>query len=138
MCLLSYTNSAIIYPESTASTRPIENKQLNGQHDVFNSITSIVKKGIVRLVENSKQKLEAAGTESSSLGLTSLMAGAIAIALCRIRAIRNQVADSRICVLTAGKDNPSFYSAQYMNFMNVYFSAQKLVLILSLTCFNLI
>jgi hypothetical protein len=103
---------------------------LKGQHEVFHCITNVVQSRIKQMVTNAKQKLEQTGSEqgsSSAGGLTSLMAGAIAIALCRIRAVRTQVADSRICVLTAGKENPAFYSAQYMNFMNVYFSAQKLV-----------
>lgn len=81
------------------------------------------------MVSNGKRKLEQNGGDnaSASFSTSSLMAGAIAIALCRIRAIKESVSDSRICMLTAGKENPLFYSSQYMNFMNVYFSAQKLV-----------
>lgn len=89
------------------------------------------------MVSDSKKKLEQLSSSGqqpnepnfliTNSGLTSLMAGALAIALCRIRATKDQVRDSRICILTAGKENPSFYASQYMNFMNVYFSAQKMV-----------
>ena len=88
------------------------------------------------MVSDGKKKLEQSANQQTNesstpilatSGLTSLMAGALAIALCRIKAAKDQVRDSRICILTAGKENPAFYSSQYMNFMNVYFSAQKMV-----------
>lgn len=129
--------SAIIYPESESqrSGRTGEAKSLNGQHEVFNSISNTVKRRIKQMVSSAKEQLTKSDNELASGsvgGFSSLMAGAIAIALCRIRATKNQVTDSRICLLTAGKENPTFYTAQYMNFMNVFFSAQKLVRLIRL------
>lgn len=55
-----------------------------------------------------------------------LISGAICSALCAIHKRKQDFLCSRIAVLTPSVDYPFFLTTQYMNFMNAYFTAQKM------------
>lgn len=48
------------------------------------------------------------------------------MALCAINKRRQEFLSSRIAVLTPSADHPFFLTTQYMNFMNAFFTAQKM------------
>ncbi|XP_015594859.1 general transcription factor IIH subunit 3 [Cephus cinctus] len=111
--------SLFLYPDEKHS----EVRQIDGQYERFT------------LVERSvRQRLQEAISEIRTdrpLNSESLIAGALSMALCYVsRLEREKVAgeklNSRILVITASNDSAS----QYMNYMNVFFTAQKMGLIL--------
>ncbi|XP_044742926.1 general transcription factor IIH subunit 3 [Chrysoperla carnea] len=107
-----------LYP---GAGKPIDVRQIDGQYEVFTMVERTVKQNLATML--TKQKPIASGE--------SLLAGALSMALCYIvRFIRNKVPgsklNSRILVVTGSSDSAS----QYMNYMNVIFTAQKLNIVI--------
>ncbi|XP_064210884.1 general transcription factor IIH subunit 3 isoform X1 [Tribolium castaneum] len=105
--------SEFIYP---GPNKPLDVRQIDGQYEVFTAVEKTIKQNLAKLL----------ATEKSTLVTESLLAGAIAMALCYIARIQRTkppgcVLNSRILVVTGSGDSAS----QYMNYMNVFFTAQK-------------
>ncbi|KAJ3654736.1 hypothetical protein Zmor_013907 [Zophobas morio] len=105
--------SEFIYP---GPNKPLDVRQIDGQYEVFTAVEKTIKHNLAKLLAN----------EKSTLVTESLLAGAIAMALCYIARIQRTKPpgcrlNSRILVVTGSGDSAS----QYMNYMNVFFTAQK-------------
>lgn len=90
----------------------------DGQHDSFRDVMSAMEKGVRDLV---CEKHESKGGSDEPL-----ISGAICSALCLVNKSKKDFQSSRIAVLTPSVDYPFFLTSQYMNFMNAYFTAQKM------------
>lgn len=114
--------SHFLYPkkqsEGTEGVNDFTNGQLNdGKYELFDCMNYRVKEEIKDLVLNSVE---------IEFENDSLIAGAVSMALCYIHRMEKEAQlgvklSSRILVVKASEDNP----AQYMNFMNAIFTAQK-------------
>jgi len=106
-------SSEFIYPDSG---KPLDIRQIDGQYEVFTMVEKTIKQNLAKLL----------ASESSNTINESLLAGALAMGLCYIARIHRTKPpgckiNSRILVVTASGDSAS----QYMNYMNVFFTAQK-------------
>lgn len=112
--------SKFIYTGSQAGEwQEQESGERDGQHDRFRDVMCAVEKGIRDLVSEKKRQPSGGSDEP-------LISGAICSALCAIHKRKQEFLCSRIAVLTASVDYPFFLTTQYMNFMNAYFTAQKM------------
>lgn len=89
---------------------------MDGQYEIFTAVEKTIKQNLAKLLAN----------EKSTSATESLLAGAIAMALCYIARIQRTkplgaLLNNRILVITGSGDSAS----QYMNYMNVFFTAQK-------------
>ncbi|KAF7270140.1 transcription factor B4 [Rhynchophorus ferrugineus] len=105
--------SQFIYPGSKAA---LDVRQIDGQYEAFTLVEKTVKQNLSSILSS----------EHSGVITESLLAGAIAMALCYIARIQRTKAtglklNCRILVVTGSGDSAS----QYMNYMNVFFTAQK-------------
>ncbi|XP_045475098.1 general transcription factor IIH subunit 3 [Harmonia axyridis] len=106
--------SDFIYP---GTGKPLDLRQIDGQYETFTLVEKTIKKNLAKHL----------ASESTVLNTESLLAGAIAMALCyiaRLQRIKSAGCklNCRILVVTGSNDSAS----QYMNYMNVFFTAQKL------------
>lgn len=143
-------SSCYIYPPQNAESYVPK----DGQHETFLRVSQEVSKGLVRMASEAKASLKVSHRASSSssssaggkYGLSSsiskfppepLLSGALALALCKINRCKEDYNNSRIAILTPSSDNAFHLSSQYMNFMNAFFTAQKMVscTIISMTIF---
>eukprot|EP00057_Strongylocentrotus_purpuratus_P009995 XP_011664469.1 PREDICTED: general transcription factor IIH subunit 3 [Strongylocentrotus purpuratus] len=122
--IASHTNeSRFLYPKKTSDAfddgddqREQDEMSSDGKYEVFASINDTVMEELKNLVD-----------ENPTVSHTdTLLAGSLAMALCYIHRVEKECAvgekiKSRILVLKAADDSAS----QYMNFMNVIFTAQK-------------
>ncbi|XP_046383700.1 general transcription factor IIH subunit 3 [Ischnura elegans] len=129
-------SSKYLYPSSCIGDDDISDdgdfrnmQQVDGQYELFTLVEKTVRKAVHRLIVSSEQdesnSMQGNGQESSS-SKDSLLAGSLAMALCYIHRLNKEnpsskKMNSRILVITASGDSAS----QYMNFMNVFFTAQK-------------
>lgn len=91
-------------------------RQIDGQYEIFTLVEKTVKQNLAKILTG----------ESGNTATESLLAGAISMALCYIARIQRTKApgvriNSRVLVVTGSGDSAS----QYMNYMNVFFTAQK-------------
>ncbi|VEN43594.1 unnamed protein product [Callosobruchus maculatus] len=93
--------SQFIYP---GPGKPQDIRQVDGQYEAFTVVEKTTKQNLTQLL----------ASETSTVVTESLLAGAIAMALCYIL-------NCRILVVTGSDCSAS----QYMNYMNVFFTAQK-------------
>ncbi|XP_018570632.1 general transcription factor IIH subunit 3 [Anoplophora glabripennis] len=105
--------SQFIYP---GPGKPLDVRQVDGQYEVFTAVEKTTKQNLAKLLSS----------ENSTIVTESLLAGAIAMALCYIARIQRTKPpgaklNSRILVVTGSGCSAS----QYMNYMNVFFTAQK-------------
>ena len=105
-----------LYPKD----RMPEIRQYDGQYEKFTQLEQTVRMQIQKML--SEVQIERTGNDES------LISGALSMALCYIsRLEREKVAGekiySRILVITASHDS----ATQYMNYMNIFFTAQKMV-----------
>nr|AEE63109.1 unknown [Dendroctonus ponderosae] len=110
--------SQFIYP---GAKKPLDVRQVDGQYEAFLLVEKTVKQNLAELL----------ASESSTAVTESLLAGAIAMALCYIARLQRtkppgSKLNSRILVVSGSGDSAS----QYMNYMNVFFTAQKLNVVL--------
>lgn len=82
-----------------------------------------MRKGVKDVIWSTKQRLNGRADRGSD---EPLISGAISLALCAIHKRRQEFLSSRIAVLTPSADYPFFLTTQYMNFMNAFFTAQKM------------
>lgn len=115
--LACYSHGAkFLYPYEKSS----EIRQIDGQYEKFTAVERTV-----------RQQLQQVMNEISvdkPLNGESLISGALTMALCYIaRLEREKIAGeklySRILVITASNDS----ATQYMNYMNIFFTAHKMV-----------
>ncbi|XP_050305782.1 general transcription factor IIH subunit 3 [Anthonomus grandis grandis] len=117
-------SSQFLYP---GPRKPLDVRQIDGQYEVFLQVEKTVKQNLALLLT----------TEPTIFSSESLLAGAIAMALCYIaRQERNKPTgvktNSRILVITGSGDSAS----QYMNYMNVFFTAQKQNVVIDVCAFD--
>lgn len=89
----------------------------DGKYELFNQVDKQIKEGIKNLIDNCM---------NGQLYPDSLVAGALAMALCHINKTERSheevgILSSRILVIKGSEDN----TEQYMNLMNAVFTAQK-------------
>lgn len=111
-----------LYPQENMT----EIRQYDGQYEKFTQLEQTVRQQVHKLVSKI--------VTDENCNEESLVSGAIAMALCYIaRLEREKVAGeklhARILVITASHDS----ATQYMNYMNIFFTAQKMVCIESAT-----
>uniref|UniRef100_T1J6K6 General transcription factor IIH subunit 3 n=1 Tax=Strigamia maritima TaxID=126957 RepID=T1J6K6_STRMM len=109
-------NSDFLYPTSNPDQKH-DSKTNDGRYELFANVNQAIRDNIKNFILNKSQ-----GVVCSE----SLMAGALCKALCYINRIEKQHQigqniSSRILIITPCND----YKSQYMNFMNVFFTAQK-------------
>ncbi|XP_039760791.1 general transcription factor IIH subunit 3 [Pararge aegeria] len=109
-----FHKSEYLYP---SPGKPLDVRQIDGQYELFTLVEKTIKMRLVNLIKSQPQE-ERPGE--------SLLAGAMAMALCFITRMRRQAPpglrqSSRILVVTGSSDT----AAQYINYMNVFFTAQK-------------
>ncbi|XP_072384285.1 general transcription factor IIH subunit 3 [Diabrotica undecimpunctata] len=105
--------SQFIYP---GQGKNADIRQVDGQYEVFTAVEKITKRNLAKVLT----------TENSSVITESLLAGAIAMALCYIARLQRTKPpgaklNCRVLVITGS----SCSASQYMNYMNVFFTAQK-------------
>lgn len=106
-----------LYPDNKVT----EIRQIDGQYEKFTLVERTVRQNIQQIIHQIPT--------DKTLMMESLISGAISMALCYVsRLDREKVAGeklhSRILVITASHDS----AKQYMNYMNIFFTAQKMVL----------
>lgn len=109
-------SAKFLYPCENAA----EIRQLDGQYERFTMVERTVRLQLQRFINEISM--------DTALNTESLISGALSMALCYIaRLERDKVAGqklhSRILVITASNDS----ATQYMNYMNIFFTAQKMV-----------
>lgn len=105
-----------LYPCDNAS----EIRQIDGQYEKFTMTERTVRQQLQRVINEI--------VTSASLNTESLISGALSMALCYIaRLEREKIAGQklhpRVLVITASNDS----ATQYMNYMNIFFTAQRMV-----------
>ncbi len=110
----------ILYPISK-SINGLNNVSNEGQYELFSQVLKTVKINLKQMSEKAKE-LSQTSTYSSS----PLMSGAIAMALCVIQRFKDNYKSSRIVIISCSSDESNSFGSQYMNFMNSFFTAQKL------------
>ncbi|CAH1971948.1 unnamed protein product [Acanthoscelides obtectus] len=105
--------SHFIYP---GPGKPQDIRQIDGQYEAFTVVEKTTKQNLTQLL----------ASETSTVITESLLAGAIAMALCYIVRLQRTKPpgaklNCRILVVTGSDCSAS----QYMNYMNVFFTAQK-------------
>lgn len=100
--------------------KPLEIRQIDGQYEKFTMIERTIRQQLQQVINEISM--------DKPLNGESLISGALTMALCYVaRLEREKVASekiySRILVITASNDS----ATQYMNYMNIFFTAQKMV-----------
>ncbi|XP_012287536.1 general transcription factor IIH subunit 3 [Orussus abietinus] len=111
--------SKFLYPDD----RLTEVRQVDGQYEKFTLVERTVRQRL-------QQAINEMPTDKPQY-VESLISGALAIGLCYISRMEQEKGpgeklNSRILVVTASNDSAS----QYMNYMNIFFTAQKMGIIL--------
>ncbi|KAK0088541.1 hypothetical protein PV325_011602 [Microctonus aethiopoides] len=109
-----------LYPEPE---KTIDVRQFDGQYEKFTLVERTVRQGLQEVI-NELSNIRPLNSES-------LISGALSIALCYIsrmerEKIPGEKLHSRILVVTGSNDS----ATQYMNYMNIFFTAQKMGVIL--------
>ncbi|XP_069697538.1 general transcription factor IIH subunit 3 [Periplaneta americana] len=107
-------------PPPVAGVQAVMPRQQDGQYELFTHVERTIRHNLQNVVIRDAKS----GTVESSCD--SLLAGSLAIALCYIHRLELELAagnkmNSRILTVTGSADSAS----QYMNYMNVFFTAQK-------------
>ncbi|EDW77778.1 uncharacterized protein Dwil_GK24367 [Drosophila willistoni] len=118
----SHHASNFLYP---LPGRQVEVRQIDGQYEVFSQVEKTIKQQLGNILMNAPRL---------SAPCESLLAGSIGRALCYISRLQRNTPPgikmhSRVLVLTGSNE----CSSQYMTFMNVFFTAQKLGIVID-TC----
>lgn len=97
----------------------------DGQHEHFALVTEVISREMKNLAAQGKKAVGEAANEAKTP--ESRMAGAVGLALCRINKIKEQFDSSRIAIISSSTESQASFPNQYMNFMNDFFTAQKMV-----------
>lgn len=105
-----------LYPDEKRS----EVRQIDGQYELFTLVERTIRQRLQQMINDMPP--------DGRLSSESLISGALSMALCYIsRLEREKIAgeklNSRVLVITASHDS----ATQYMNYMNIFFTAQKMV-----------
>ena len=105
-----------LYPDSKFG----EVRQIDGQYEKFTLVE--------RTIRQKLQEVVADILSSRPINTESLISGALSMALCYISRMKREKCSgekihSRILVVTGSNDS----ATQYMNYMNIFFTAQKMV-----------
>jgi len=114
-------SSEFLYPAPKSET-PEDSRSQDGRYELFTKVNNSIRDKVKDLILNKSQGV---------VYPESLLAGALCKALCYINKMikdgqGSQKLSARLLVVTASGD----YASQYMNFMNVFFTAQKLNVVL--------
>lgn len=82
------------------------------------------------LIKNPKK------SQQQSSDFEPLISGALALALCRINRKKEDFQSSRVVIITPTSDHPFFLTSQYMNFMNCFFTSQKMDVVIDVATAN--
>ncbi|XP_011314254.1 general transcription factor IIH subunit 3 [Fopius arisanus] len=109
-----------LYPEPEKS---VEVRQFDGQYEKFTLVERTVRQTLQRVINDL--------INTRPLNSESLISGALSLALCYIARLEREKVPgeklhSRIFVVTGSNDS----ATQYMNYMNIFFTAQKMGVIL--------
>jgi transcription initiation factor TFIIH subunit 3 len=74
--------------------------------------------------------------QSAPVNFEPLISGALSIALCKINRKKEQFDSSRVVIITPSSDHPFFLTSQYMSFMNAFFTAQKMDVVIDVATAN--
>ncbi|XP_015795784.1 general transcription factor IIH subunit 3 [Tetranychus urticae] len=125
-----YNGNTILYPSE--SPEGIDFKESNGQYELFTILSRTIHTQIKKAVRQCRQTLET--IHQSRTGETikahPLISGALAMGLCCIQRYKSDVDSSRIAVIAASNYDSTAFTSQYMNFMNVFFTAQKMGIVI--------
>ena len=107
------SGTSLLYPDLVSKDSDTVLRQQDGQYEVFYNLETVVKAKVGELM----------GRHGGS---ESLLSGAMAKAMCYINKLQSRRPESeklkpRLLVMSSTGDT----AAQYINFMNVFFSAQK-------------
>jgi len=116
-------HSAFLYPSPKSAPPSSFKLPDDGQYETFNSVETLLKGELKNLIAADREQVTDYMEEQPS---DSLLAGAMCMALCYIHRLEKEcpigeTLTSRILILKGSADCP----AQYMNFMNAVFTAQK-------------
>ncbi|KAI1302334.1 General transcription factor IIH subunit 3 [Halotydeus destructor] len=114
-------NNELIYPSADSVRLPAP----NGQHELFAQVAEVISKEMKRLSAKAAADV-ADAVEKKRKFPESRMAGAVSLGLCRINKLKADYDASRMAIISASTDSSIFYASQYMNFMNAFFTAQKM------------
>ncbi|XP_063228592.1 general transcription factor IIH subunit 3 [Bacillus rossius redtenbacheri] len=118
------TSTQFLYPEPGEAGVGASLRQQDGQYEMFTHVERTLRHGLQRLARGEAERLRS-GASVVAPG-DSLLAGALAVALCYVHRLERELSsgckmNSRVLVVTGSSDSAS----QYMNYMNVFFTAQK-------------
>ncbi|RWS31950.1 general transcription factor IIH subunit 3-like protein [Leptotrombidium deliense] len=116
----SFDENNIVYPRDKDEK---EQAPFPGQYPLFSTVTRVICNQLKLLASRSRQAYD---NNEHIQSLQSLMAGAIGIGLLKINKLKSEVDGSRIAIVTACDDGSTSFYSQHMNFMNVFFTAQKM------------
>lgn len=108
-----------LYPDE----KPGEVRQIDGQYEKFTLVEQTVRRKLQKVIGDI--------LNDGPINSESLISGALSMALCYIARLEREKVPgeklhSRILVITGSNDS----ATQYMNYMNIFFTAQKMVSIL--------
>jgi len=115
------TGCSYLFPDSEGENNRLSRQQ-DGQYEVFYQVETSVRQKLQRVLLRDTENGRAAGSES-------LLSGAMSMALTHINKELTKLGPGqklhpRILVMTASGDS----AAQYMNYMNIFFTAQKMAI----------
>ncbi|XP_037957372.1 general transcription factor IIH subunit 3 [Teleopsis dalmanni] len=121
-----HNGSFYLYP--TEGKKVPDTQNYDGQFEAFSEVELTVRQNLSELIENAPIVTPIA---------ESLLAGTISLALCYINRLSLEVEPNtkirpRILIITGSNEN----SSQYVNFMNVFFTAQKMGCTLDVCALN--
>jgi len=123
VCLVAAhaTGCSYLYPDAEAPSGTLSRQQ-DGQYEAFYQVETAVRQKLQRVLLRDTENGRASGSES-------LLSGAMSMALSHInKAVMKlgpgQKLHPRLLVMTASGDS----AAQYMNYMNIFFTAQKMAI----------
>ena len=106
-----------LYPDTTQEDSELVLRQQDGQYEMFYHLETVIKEKVVQVMEKDK------GVHNNEC----LLSGALTQALCYVNKVQSSRHESekfspRLLVMSSTGDT----AAQYINFMNVFFTAQKM------------
>lgn len=106
-----------LYPDQTQEDSELVLRQQDGQYEMFYHLETVIKEKVVQVMEKDK------GVHNNEC----LLSGALTQALCYVNKVQSSRHESekfspRLLVMSSTGDT----AAQYINFMNVFFTAQKM------------
>lgn len=95
-----------------------------------------ITEGVRKMVNELKLSVSKMKQQQRPVTFEPLISGALSLALCKINRKKDDFDSSRVVVITPARDHPFFLTTQYMNFMNVFFTAQKMDVVIDVATAN--